>query len=481
MSFSVYLEYQEQARCCCRALQLFEHRIITPGASASPLTTFRCSVIIHMVKNIEHVDLGKDPMIEPASPKRNKPFVASYTRIADELRARVASGGLVAGQILPGMRRLAKDYGVAVGTVQQAISTLVDEGVLLSDGWRGTFVAERPDEVAPRIAGDEQATLLAPTEPPVSHKTVGIIAEVPYDVNIASRDAANLFVVAIINALERELTLKHGVGVRFRNMFDNTGAKLTAKSVVGSLIDEGVDGIVTVRWADGAEDDELLEIVGQLPFAMASACGAPRAVPFAAYDNVSAGFDAAAHLAASGWRSMVFVAPFAPDVAWQEDRIEGALEAMRRFRVPADLIQVFRSATPCELWGDHSQAGYELAQRLLDVGLVEGRGVIAINDNTAYGFRRAALERGLVAGSDYALIGFDNSYSSLECGLTSLAPPLQSIGEQAARLIDKEVRGIRTLSQIWLRSHLIPRASTQSRLSIDTERQVRTRQPLTTS
>jgi len=45
--------------------------------------------------------------------------------------------------MLPGRRKLAEEYGVALSTVQRAIARMLEDGTLTADGPNGTFVAQR--------------------------------------------------------------------------------------------------------------------------------------------------------------------------------------------------------------------------------------------------------------------------------------------------------------------------------------------------
>jgi GntR family transcriptional regulator len=68
-----------------------------------------------------------------------------YVQIAEDLKAAITSGHLKAGEKLPSRAKLAKEYGVATGTLNQAIQQLIREGVLTA--WqRGTFVRRVPAE-----------------------------------------------------------------------------------------------------------------------------------------------------------------------------------------------------------------------------------------------------------------------------------------------------------------------------------------------
>lgn len=401
-------------------------------------------------------------------PKRNKLFVPTYSRVADDLRARIREGLLAPGEMLPGMKRLAKDYGVAVGTIHQAIATLIEDGTLVSDGWRGTFVATRRDESEADAVREPQVhTTLEGSALISGRKTVGILASFPPNIANITKDASDFWQIAIVNGIEHELSLKPGIAIRFVNLMRPDLSQQSPEPAVTSLMEGGVDGVIVIRHANVFDEAEVASALGEIPLVIATADSAPRAIPFAGHDNFSAGFDAVTHLLGAGWRRVTFMAPFADTCLWQEERIQGAIEAVRRFRIAPENLTVYRNRAPYNLMEDHTEHGYTMGNRLMREVQIEGRGIVAINDNFAYGVRSALLEHGLSPGIDYALIGFDNRYPSLEQGITSLAPPFHAIGEQAARLLLKEMRGVRTLTQIWLRSRLIPRASTRPPITVE--------------
>jgi len=106
---------------------------------------------------------------------------------------------------------------------------------------------------------------------------------------------------------------------------------------------------------------------------------------------------------------------------------------------------------------EQEAAGYAAGRALLRVAWRAGTGVIAPNDNVALGFMRAAAERGLAAGEDYAIVGFDDWHR--EAHLTSLRPPLDALGEEGARLVARLLRGEDAVSRIALQHQLIARSS----------------------
>ena len=76
--------------------------------------------------------------------------LSPYQQVEASLRQRLHEGEWAAGVSLPGRRKLAEEYGVALSTVQRAIASLLDDGTLMADGNRGTFVgrSDRPAAVS---------------------------------------------------------------------------------------------------------------------------------------------------------------------------------------------------------------------------------------------------------------------------------------------------------------------------------------------
>jgi GntR family transcriptional regulator len=73
--------------------------------------------------------------VEPATPGLSR-----YAELASDLRARILRGQWEPGQALTAETELARAYGVALGTMRQAIALLVDQGLLERRHGKGTFV-----------------------------------------------------------------------------------------------------------------------------------------------------------------------------------------------------------------------------------------------------------------------------------------------------------------------------------------------------
>ena len=66
-----------------------------------------------------------------------------YEQITRQLRAKIVSGELTAGQALPSMRLLARELRISVITTKRAYEDLERDGFILTQQGRGSFVAEQ--------------------------------------------------------------------------------------------------------------------------------------------------------------------------------------------------------------------------------------------------------------------------------------------------------------------------------------------------
>jgi DNA-binding transcriptional regulator YhcF (GntR family) len=85
--------------------------------------------------------------IQPLDPDSSTPL---YEQLRSQIAGRAAIGDLPAGTRLPTVRALAEEIGVGVRTVQRVYTELEADGVVVTEGRRGTFVAaaEAPADAA---------------------------------------------------------------------------------------------------------------------------------------------------------------------------------------------------------------------------------------------------------------------------------------------------------------------------------------------
>ena len=83
-----------------------------------------------------------------------------FEQLRRQVASRAARGDLPPGTRLPTVRALAAELGVAPGTVARAYKELEADGVVVTEGRRGTSIASTP-AAASREAADAAATYAA--------------------------------------------------------------------------------------------------------------------------------------------------------------------------------------------------------------------------------------------------------------------------------------------------------------------------------
>lgn len=70
------------------------------------------------------------------------PGQSRYGNLAFAMRDRILQGEWAPGDVIPAESALAQSYGVALGTIRQALALLVEDGVLQRRHGKGTFVTQ---------------------------------------------------------------------------------------------------------------------------------------------------------------------------------------------------------------------------------------------------------------------------------------------------------------------------------------------------
>ena len=176
-------------------------------------------------------------------------------------------------------------------------------------------------------------------------------------------------------------------------------------------------------------------------------------------DNVKAGYEATAHLAAQGCRRIAHItANLGRNV--YAGRLKGYQQALADFGLAfdPDLLMV----------NDLSEAAAIRAARQVLSMDPRPDGVFATNDFFAAVFLQTLKEGGLRVPEDVAIVGFNNEAISriIQPRLTTISYPGEEVGEQAARSLLDQLAGrssARTTDTIIIRSELIIRESSLHR------------------
>lgn len=365
-----------------------------------------------------------------------------HDQLVAELRTRVAGGSWRAGQSIPGRRTLAQEYGVALATIERAISVLMAEGLLRADSRRATFVTD-----AVQVESQGQARPAGARRGSLNASVALVAGMIPFD---SSDMRLGQWTARVLAGCEHALAAEPGVDQHVHNIIPGPGQDLTPAQMAAQVASDDCDAIVLIGGAGDAMA-QALSAIG-LPMMVAAYDPAPVPITQVYMDGSAGGALAARHLLSRGYRKLVYLRPF--NANWVDLRQQGALAE--------GPINVVRNPAPPDhdVPSESSQAelATSLAHQFLDAGFESGMGIIAPNDAIAVAFIAAARKRGLTAGEDFGIIGFDDRESAH--ALTSLRPPLTELGEEVGRNMLRLLRGETYPSRTALPHCLIPRRST---------------------
>lgn len=212
-----------------------------------------------------------------------------------------------------------------------------------------------------------------------------------------------------------------------------------------------VDGMIFLYSTLPAGEINSLAANCPVVFANESVPGAQT--PVVSIDNRQAGYDATAFLIQNGHRSIAFVSAGAL-YGSSSLRREGYCAALKEAGIPLDEGLFLNE-------GLTFKAGRRAAERLLSLPALPDA-VFATADSAAIGLISALKERGVQAGKDISVMGFDDNQIAEYYipPLTTVSQPQLEIGQKAmALLIDKIQHPACESEQVILPHRLEIRAS----------------------
>jgi LacI family transcriptional regulator len=163
-------------------------------------------------------------------------------------------------------------------------------------------------------------------------------------------------------------------------------------------------------------------------------------IPVIAPDNHRGAFIATEHLIGKGHRRLAFFGGSSDLVVYQE-RLGGFIEACEAFGIP--------STNRLIVEGETSRKG---GMACLDTALAAPQpptAALCFNDAVAFGVMLALRKRGLEAGTDFAVVGFDDVAEAEHYmpALTSVAVDTAGLGERAAHVMLKMIQSRTTRAE----------------------------------
>jgi GntR family transcriptional regulator of arabinose operon len=381
-----------------------------------------------------------NPTIEKTKIKINKNApIPMYQQILNEIYARIASGEWPAGTQLPTEAELEMELQVSRVTIRQALSSAVEEGLVVRLPGKGTFVSET-----------ETST--------TTHRSEGFIGYVvPH--------LSSSFNVQILLGVE-SIFKEEGYHLIFCN---SEGDFSKENQLLQSLESTRMSGYIIQPVYAEANDRSLIRLASK----GARIVLIDRNIPGIQVDVVMSnhfegGQQVVRHLIDQGYREIVYLAHEPIQLPSIAERFRGYQAAMTDAQLnpwppfvvggPIELGYLQAQSSPTL----HENSAVEKIADLLR-GPARPEAVVAMNDLVAMLVLEAAEQVGLRIPDELGVVGFDNLDCAVANNLTTVAQQPHEIGSEAARLLLQRIHRDNEVSkQIQLPTQLIIRGSTHN-------------------
>jgi DNA-binding LacI/PurR family transcriptional regulator len=338
-------------------------------------------------------------------------------RLRDLLRQTLTDGTWQVGDRLPSEPELATTYGVSRSTVREAITSLVQEGLLYRLHGKGTFVAEEKPE----------------------HRTLAVVLPYLFFSDALPLSAGTDVVPRLMQAIEGEA---RRAGANILLYLDNHLPSLERENIA-NLLDRHVDGVL-LNYIGGERNRDAVESIraAGVPLVLVDRYIDDLPTDFVVTDNALGAYRATRLLIAQGFSRVVHITSPGDNTALR-DRRAGYEKAMAEAGCPTQVLTVEERQID-ELGMDkvsEEERAYQLARTLLDT-IELPFAVFATDSPILAGLWRAFQDHGLphdrlaFACFDEPFIHFPKTVFSLK-----VIQPFREIGQRSVSILQERIAG----------------------------------------
>jgi len=364
-----------------------------------------------------------------------------HARVAAQVRRTVRDGQYGPGQRLPSELDLAQQLGVSRGTVRQALSALLAEGLLHTVPGRGTFVTDGSTQRAAGLIGMILPSVVRARNPELIDGAAETMRHAGYSLVLGiSGDDSRLET----EQLER---------------------------VVG----QGVCGLIVYTVDDGLGGPALRRVVerGTPPLVLIDRYIPDLRADTVTVDNAGGGFLAVQHLAQLGYRRIGYLGTANTRTSSIVERMAGYRWALEQYGLNFDADLVCTAMRRLVAWPPREPDKERHNEQVVRAYL--GRtdrpeAVFVSNDLVSFQVVQIAERMGVRIPQDLALVSFDNvSYADyFGVPLTTIEQDRYEIGATAAAVLLERIAGRRTrVGRTVISTRLIVRGSSSAGRAVD--------------
>jgi DNA-binding LacI/PurR family transcriptional regulator len=358
-----------------------------------------------------------------------------YYQVANDIRAKIASGALEPGNQLATQSELANQYSVSLITIKKALSDLSREGLIYAIAGKGTYVANRSPHV--------DFTKL---------KTIGFVL----------RDLESPFFSKILSSVEKELSAE-----QYNLLLSSTSGRDDQEDrMIQHFLQIGVSGLIIASMSREYIASPIIRKLHreQFPHVVVSYI-ADEDIAYVGTDHEEGAFLATQHLLKLGNKRLGYINGVSGERGslLGDLRKKGFLRALQQYGVEYIPAFEYRFQLRGE-WNDY-QSGYEIGLEFARTS-IRPEAFFVFDDLSALGFQKAVLDKGMRVPQDVAIVGFDDIRRGVTAPvpLTTVHQPLAEIGATAADILLKRITGQPVQYRKILKPTLVVRDSCGAKL-----------------
>jgi len=305
------------------------------------------------------------------------------------------------------IKDVAKHSGLSIATISKYINggnVLENNKILIESAIRGLDF--RVNEIARGLK---------------TNKTMTIGVLIP--------DLKNIFCTTIVSNVENIL-IKNGYSTIICDYMQDQEME---REKFNFLVNKMVDGIITMPLGNCAEGIRNLQ-VQNIPVVLIDRSIKEVSCDTVLVDNLNASYDAVEYLITKGHKKIgIIVGP--EDIFTARERLKGYFRVFEDYAIAVDHSMIKT--------GDYQiESGYTLLNQLLDTE-EPPTAIFVTNYEMTLGAIMAINERNVKIPDELSIIGFDNLQMAriVKPPLTIVVQPMQQIGERAAGILLKRLKG----------------------------------------
>ncbi len=378
---------------------------------------------------------------------------ALHAQIFQELRERILSGEMKAGERFPTELKIAQQYGASRGTVRQALTALVNEGLLERVQGSGTFVRQSALIQKRTVASAGSST--GPGAGQVVTKSIGVILS----------DANDELNMGILRGIEQAVK---PCGYQLSFAYAEESAQTMVLDI--DRLKANTTGLIIFPLSNVSHDDAIANLQQEgFPFVLVDRYLSDLDSDYVTSDNVGGGYRATEHLLILGHRRIGFAHGSVGNLLTTSvrDRWEGYRKALHEYHQPYDESLIYNLC----LDKKHDESALTFDELITSPDCPGA--VVAVNGSISRELFHAAQRHSVRIPEDLALVCFDDLHYMVHMSvpLTTIAQQSTEMGLHAGSLlinrIECQISG--APRHIKLPTNLIIRQSCGARLHIARE------------